>query len=378
MAIIHFFLFVKKKEISYVPIIYISEGTHKERRLIMNFNNLYNDIFDAIKADINSTRYRILKNANYELVNLYFRLGKIIEDNSKYGNNFVSELSKNLKMEFPDMKGFSLRNLFRMKNFYNEYKGVGRDVEKVPLSMAILPPEVAQLPWSHNYVLIEKVKDMDQRMWYAQKCYENGWTKEMLVYQINSNVFQRQNGSKLHNFENKMPDDKYAIAKEMLKDPYIFKISNVNDRISEREIENEMIFLIKESLLEFGNGFSFVGSQYKIRAGNQDYYIDLLFYHIELRCYIVVELKNSDFKPEYIGQLNFYVTAVNRCLKKEIDNNTIGLLLCRDKDEVSVKWSLEGIDNPIGVSSYEINKYISNNKFSLLPTEEEIKSKIIM
>jgi predicted nuclease of restriction endonuclease-like (RecB) superfamily len=200
----------------------------------------------------------------------------------------------------------------------------------------------------------------------------------MLVYQINSNVFQRQNGSKLHNFENKMPDDKYAIAKEMLKDPYIFKISNVNDRISEREIENEMIFLIKESLLEFGNGFSFVGSQYKIRAGNQDYYIDLLFYHIELRCYIVVELKNSDFKPEYIGQLNFYVTAVNRCLKKEIDNNTIGLLLCRDKDEVSVKWSLEGIDNPIGVSSYEINKYISNNKFSLLPTEEEIKSKIIM
>ena len=161
------------------------------------------------------------------------------------------------------------------------------------------------------------------------------------------------------------------LARDMLKDPYIFELANLKDKSTEINIENAMIERIKDLLLEFGKGFSFVGNQYKISTELNDYYIDLLFYHLELRCYIVVELKNTSFKPEYIGQLNFYVTAVNKTIKKESDNNTIGLLLCKEKDKISVEWSLEGINNPIGVSSYEIEKYIPKDILEKLPNEKD-------
>ena len=166
------------------------------------------------------------------------------------------------------------------------------------------------------------------------------------------------------------------IAKDMMKDPYIFELSNLKDNAIEREIEDAMLSKIKNLLLEFGKGFSFVGSEYKISTDNEDYYLDLLFYHLDLRCYIVVELKNTKFKPEYVGQLNFYVTAVNKTLKKENDNETIGLLLCKEKDKISVEWSLEGVNNPIGISSYEIKKCISKDILDKLPSEEEINMHI--
>ena len=162
------------------------------------------------------------------------------------------------------------------------------------------------------------------------------------------------------------------MAKDMMKDPYIFELSNLKENTIEKDIEEMMLKRIKNLLLEFGKGFSFVGNQYKISTNNNDYYIDLLFYHLELRCYIVVELKNTNFKPEYIGQLNFYITAVNKTLRKKCDNETIGLLLCKEKDKISVEWALEGINNPIGVSSYKIAKYISKDILEKLPTEEEI------
>lgn len=324
--------------------------------------NDFKGMFENIKNDIRSTRFRIIKNANSELINMYFRLGKIIDDNWKYGNNFVNELSIELKLEFPDMKGLSPRNLSRMRAFYKAYK----DLEN-------LPPVVANLPWTHNYILTEKVKDINKRIWYAEKCLGNGWSKIVLIHQIDSDLYQRQKENpKLTNFDYTIDKSKSELTRDMLKDPYIFELSNLKDKASEIDIEKAMIERIKNLLLEFGKGFSFVGNQYKISTDDEDYYIDLLFYHLDLRCYIVVELKNTKFKPEYIGQLNFYVTAVNKTLTKENDNKTIGLLLCRKKNKLSVEWSLDGINNPIGVSSYEIDKYIPKEVLEKLPTEEEL------
>ena len=214
-------------------------------------------------------------------------------------------------------------------------------------------------------------------MWYAEKCLENGWSKTVLVHQIDSNLYERQKENiKLTNFDDKMPISQSELARDILKDPYIFELSNLKENACEMDIENAMVERIKNVLVELGKGFSFVGNQYKISTDNNDYYIDLLFYHLELRCYIVVELKNTEFKPEYIGQLNFYVTAVNKTLKKDFDSETIGLLLCREKDKLSVEWALDGISNPIGVSSYEIKKYIPKDILDKLPTEDDINMHI--
>lgn len=324
--------------------------------------NDFKIIIENIKKDIKSTRFKIIENANFELLNLYFRLGKVIDKNWKYGNNFVNELSIELKLEFPNMKGISPRNLSRMRVFYKEYK-----------EMQNLPVPLANLPWTHNYTLIEKVKDRKKRLWYAKKCLENGWSQTVLIHQIDSNLYQRQKeNTKLSNFKEKMSLIQSEMARDMMKDPYIFELSNLKEQAIETDIENAMLKKIKNLLLEFGKGFSFVGNQYKISTNNNDYYLDLLFYHLDLRCYIVVELKNANFKPEYIGQLSFYVTAVNKILKKEYDNETIGLLLCKEKDKLSVEWALESANNPIGVSSYEIDKYIPKDILEKFPTEEEL------
>lgn len=319
-------------------------------------------LFMDIKNDIKNTRYHIIENANKTLLDLYFRLGKIIDENVAYGNNFVNSLSMELKLEFPDMKGLSARNLSRMRSFYKEYK-----------DLSILPVPLAKLPWAHNYTLIEKLKDREKRLWYAKKCFENGWTQNVLIHQIESDLYLRQKeNNKLTNFESKMSPMQSEMAKDMMKDPYIFELSNLKERALEIDVENAMLEKIKNVLLEFGKGFSFVGNQYKISTENEDYYLDLLFYHLDLRCYIVVELKNAKFKPEYVGQLNFYITAVNNTLRKECDNQTLGLLLCKEKDRLSVEWALENVNNPIGVSSYKIEKYISKDMLEKLPTEEEL------
>ncbi len=329
--------------------------------MVETINDFKNTI-ETIKNDIKGTRFRVIENANKELLYLYFRLGKIIDENSKYGSNFINELSVELKLEFPNMKGLSPRNLSRMRVFYREYK----DISNLPLVLA-------NLSWTHNYTLIEKIKDKNKRIWYAEKCLDNGWSQTMLIHQIDTNLYQRQKENiKLSNFENKMSLSQCKMAKDVMKDPYIFELLNLKEKAAEKEIEELMLERIKNLLLEFGKGFSFIGNQYKISTENNDYYIDLLFYHLNLRCYIVVELKNTYFKPEYIGQLSFYITAVNKTLRKEVDNETIGLLLCKEKDKISVEWALEGASNPIGVSSYKIENYISKDILQKLPTEEDI------
>ena len=327
--------------------------------------NSFISIVNDIKKDIKSTQIKTFQQANSNLINLYFRIGKRLEENSKYGNSFIKNVAESIKNEYPNLKGFSERNLKRMKRFYSEYKMYDEKVPQV----------VAQLPWGHNAVLFEKIKDIKVRMIYAEACIKNCWSRNVLINQIENNYHLRI-GNGFNNFNNFLPKQVNNLANGIIKDPYIFDFLTLTDSYNERDIENAMVEKIKNVLLELGRGFSFVGNQYKISTDKNDYYIDLLFYHLELRCYVVVELKNTEFKPEYIGQLNFYVTAVNKTLKKEIDNETIGLLLCKEKDKLSVEWALDGISNPIGVSSYKIKDYIPKDILDKLPTEDDINMHI--
>lgn len=312
-----------------------------------------------IKNDIKITHIKTIQQVNSELIMLYFRIGKILEENSKYGTGFIKNLSIQIKLEIPYINGFSERNLKRMKRFYNEYKEFKK-----------MPQAVAQLPWGHNILLFEKIKDKEIRMIYANASIENGWSRSVLEFQIETKYHNRI-GNSSNNFKSSLPSFDNDLINNTLKDPYIFDFINLKKNYKEVELEHAMLEKIKNVLLELGKGFTFVGSQYKISTDNNDYYIDLLFYHLKLRCYVVVELKTTEFKPDYIGQISFYVKAIDKILKSEFDNPTIGLLLCKKKDRLSIEWSLESVNVPIGVSSFEIGKYISEDILDSLPTEEE-------
>lgn len=317
-------------------------------------------VINIIKKDIRNTQIKTILQTNSNLIMLYLRTGKIIFENSRYGNSFIKNIATEIKIEFPDIEGFSERNLRSMKLFYLEYK----DDE-------IWQQLVAKLPWGHNLLLIQKVKNKRIRKIYAEATLLNGWSRSILDFQIKTEYHLRI-GNSYNNFSTSLPPLDSDLVNNTIKDPYIFDFLTLKENYKEKELENAMLERIKDVLIELGKGFCFVGNQYKISTLKNDYYLDLLFYHLELRCYVVIELKTTEFKPEYIGQLNFYITAVNKTLKKEHDNNTIGLLLCKENDKLSVEWSLEGINNPIGVSSFELEKYIPKDILEKLPTEEEL------
>ena len=320
----------------------------------------FKDIINNIKEEIINAQIKTMQEVNSNLIRLYFKLGKIVSENKIYGNNFTKQISIELKLTFPSMKGFSERNIRAMRLFYEEY----RDDKK-------WQQLVAKLPWGHNLLLIEKIKDKTLRKIYAENTIKNGWSRSILSIQIESE-FHKRIGNSNNNFNILLPPKDSDLVNNTIKDPYVFDFITLHQNYKEKELEEALLTKIRNVLLELGNGFSFVGNQYKISTNETDYYIDLLFYHLELRCYIVVELKSNKFKPEYIGQLSFYVKAVDKTLKKEIDNPTIGLLLCKEKDRLSVEWSLETINVPIGVSSFELNKYIPKDILEKLPTEEDL------
>ena len=265
----------------------IESLTHEEFKKIMV----------SIKQDIKTTQIRTFQNVNNEMINLYYRIGKTLYENSKYGNSFIKKISESLKIEYPNLKGYSPRNLNYMKLFYQEYKD--------DLNLQQL---VANLPWGHNIILFEKIKDKKVRTIYAKATLENGWSRNILEMQIETNYHKRV-GNSINNFSTSMPPQDSDLANKTLKDPYIFDFICLNNNYKEKELEIKMIEKIKNVLLEFGTGFSFVANQYKISIGNEDYFLDLLFYHIKLRCYIIVELKTTKFKPEYIGKMNFYLSV---------------------------------------------------------------------
>lgn len=312
----------------------------------------FKPIILQIKDEIRNTQIKTFQQVNSNLIMLYFKIGKVLDENSKYGSSFIKNVSTAIKLEYPNIKGFSDRNLKRMKRFYNEYKEYGK-----------VPQVVAQLPWGHNIVLFEKIKDKKIRMIYAKGAIENGWSRNILEFQIETKYHKRR-GNAVNNFKEVLSPTNSDLVNNTLKDPYIFDFISLNNDYKEKELENKMTEKIKKVILELGNGFSFVGSQYKLTVGNKDYYIDLLFYHLKLKSYIVVELKADEFKPEYIGKMNFYLSAVDDLIKDESDNPSIGLILCKNKDKFTAQYSLKDINKPISVSSFKLSDY--------LPTEEEL------
>ena len=320
----------------------------------------FKELMVNIKKEIKTSQMKTMLEANKNLIILYFKLGKIISENVEYGNSFIKDVSINLKLEFPNIKGFSERNLRSMKLFYEEYK---EDEKWQQL--------VAKLPWGHNLLLIEKFKDKKNRELYANATIENGWSRNVLSLQIDSG-FHNRIGNSVNNFQSTLPNIDSDLVNNTIKDPYIFDFIMLKDGYKEKILEDAMINKIRDVLLELGNGFSFVGNQYKITVGNNDYFIDMLFYHLKLRCFIVVELKAGNYKPEYAGKMNFYLNAVNDLIKDKNDNPSIGLILCQEKDKLTAQYSLEGINQPIGVSSYEISKYLPDDILKSLPTEEDI------
>lgn len=325
--------------------------------------NQYNEIFQNIKNEILSSQYQAMQAINKELIYMYWHIGKIILNNSVWGNKFIDNLSIDLKLEFPDIKGFSIRNLKNMKKFAEEYQ-----------NFEFVQSVTAQITWTHNVLLLDKIKDIEIRKWYINETVKNGWSVNILEMQINSKLYERQVISeKVSNFQNTLPDIQSDLAIQTMKDPYLFDFISLKGKVKELEIENAMIDRIKDVLIELGNGFAFVGNQYKITVGNKDYFIDLLFYHLKLKCYIVVELKAREFEPTDAGQLNFYLSAIDDLVKDKTDNPSIGLLLCKTKDKFTAEYALKDINKPIGVSEYKLLEDIPEYLQSQLPKAEDIE-----
>lgn len=312
-----------------------------------------------LKRKIQSSQIKASLSVNQELINLYWQIGKAIADKQetqKWGSSVVEKLSKDLKKEFPNMTGFSRSNLFSMRQFYLFYKYSDEFVQQL----------VRQIPWGHIRLIFSKIKNIKEAVFYTQQSLENAWSRNILSIQIENDLYQRQ-GKAINNFETTLPKIQSDLANEILKDPYVFDFMLLKKDAKELEIELSLIDHITKFLLELGKGFAFIGRQYEIEINHKTYRIDLLFYHIKLRCFIVIELKVGEFKPEYIGKLNFYLSAIDDLLKHETDQATIGILLCKNKDKIDVEYSLRNIGKPIGVSEFI---------FSELPTIEEIEKEL--
>lgn len=317
-----------------------------------------------LKAKIRSTQAKAILTVNSALINFYWELGKMIaEKQTKWGSKFLQTLSNDLKAEFSNMQGFSVTNLKYCQAFYNYY---GQSISQLP---------VDQIPWSHNIIIFTKSEDLAEAHFYIQKTLENGWSRDTLALQVKTNLYQR-NGKAITNFNQTLPPTVSDLANQTLKDPYIFDFISLTQPYQEKDIENQLVEHLTKFLLELGKGFAFLGRQYHLVVGDNDYYLDLLFYHTKLKCYVVIELKNTKFMPEYAGKLNFYLSAVDSLVKDKTDNPTIGILLCRDKNSVEAEFSLRDINKPMGVSEFLITENLPENLKSNLPTVEELENEL--
>lgn len=304
----------------------------------------YGNFLQQIKERIQHAQLKAVISVNAELILMYWNLGKEIlarQEKEGWGTGVIEQLSKDLHATFPQMKGFSIRNLKYMRAFAQTYPDI-----------SFVQTVSAQMTWSHNIALLDRLKDEKERLWYAQQAIEHGWSLSILEMHIETKLYQRQ-GKALTNFKTTLPAPDSDLAHYMLKDPYIFDFITTDDEEKERNLQQALLANIRRFLLELGTGFTFVGSNYHLVVGKQDFYIDLLFYHTKLHCYIVIELKSVVFKPEYAGKLSFYMTAVDEQIKSPEDKPTIGLILCRgDHDKVVVEYALRNIHAPLGVATY--------------------------
>lgn len=379
-----------------------------------------NWIFE-LKQKIQQSQIKAAIKVNSALLELYWEMGKEIAERNienTYGSGFFKQLSKDLMIEFPNMKGFSESNLKFIKRFYlfynqeltirqqlaNEFKkiqdhsnfhqvggelkidenstfqqvaGKFRNNENSIRHQAVadFPQKLFLIPWFHHVEIFTKCKNIEEAFFYVNKTIENGWSRSVLLNMISGNLYQSQ-GKAITNFSKTLPDYQSDLIKETLKDPYNFDFLQITANFKEKELENALIDNIQNFLIELGSGFAFVGKQVELKVGSQSFFIDLLFYHIKLKRYVVIELKSGDFETEHAGKLNFYVTAVDKQFRDENDNATVGLIICKTKDDIIAEYSLTDLHKPLGISSYELRKILPENFKSSLPSIEEIENEL--
>lgn len=327
----------------------------------------YAEFLQSLKERIATAQVKAALAVNRELVLLYWQIGREILERQKaqgWGAKVIEQLSKDLRSAFPEMKGFSTRNLKYMRALAETYP-----------DEQFVQEALAQITWYHNLTLLDKVKDQKQREFYINKTIENGWSRNVLVLQIESRLFERQ-GKAVTNFDLTLPKPQSELAKQLLKDPYNFDFLTLHDEAVERDLEKALLENIRKFLLELGVGFAFVGSQYHLEVGGECFYIDLLFYHLKLRSFVVIDLKMGKFKPEFAGKMNFYLSAVDDLLRHEKDEPSIGLILCKSKNGVVAEYGLRDINKPIGVSEMRWLEELPENLKGSLPTIEEIEKEL--
>jgi predicted nuclease of restriction endonuclease-like (RecB) superfamily len=331
----------------------------------------YAAVLDELKNRIQSERLRVTLAANSAMVLMYWDIGKVIlgrQERQGWGAKVIDRLSYDLKNAFPDMSGFSPRNLKYMRTFAEAWP-----------EREIVQRTVAQIPWRSNLALLDKLEDHQTRLWYAYNTIENGWSRDILAMQIESNLHRRQ-GQAINNFDISLPPADSDMAAHVFKDPYLFDFLGTADPRKEREVEQGLMDHIQRFLLELGAGFAFVGRQVLLEVGDSDFYLDLLFYHLKLRCYVVVELKAVPFDPGFVGQLNLYLSAVDDLMRHPDDRPTIGLLLCRSKDQLVAEYALRGFNSPMGVAQWEtrLTETLPDDLIGSLPTIEEIEAELML
>jgi predicted nuclease of restriction endonuclease-like (RecB) superfamily len=356
----------------------------------MNQITFYTDLFQNIKQRIRQAQTRAILAVNSELIRLYWDIGRMLDQRQQmegWGTGFIPKLAMDLRNELPEVKGFSKRNIGYMLQFAREY---GDPASPNPIAVIaqddyarrveadvqpLLQQRVAKIPWGHNLLLMERVKDRSTRLWYIQQTIAQGWSRNTLASMISSRLHERQ-GQSTTNFPSQLPSPQSDLAQQTLKDPYIFDFLTLEEPFHERELETGLIRHLENFLLELGQGFAFVGRQYLVSVGDDDFYIDLLFYHLRLRCFVVIDLKRGKFKPEYAGKINFYCNIVDDYLRHSGDQATIGLILCQEKNTVVAEYALRGMNKPIGVSEYELTRALPNELKSSLPTIEELEAEL--
>ena len=360
-------------------------------------NQEYYNWILALKSSIKQRQIKAAIVVNSSLIMLYWDLGKQIvenQENFKWGSGFIDQLSKDLKSEFPEINGFSRSNLFAIRKFYLFYTqeflidipnliiqqldGQLENEKVQQLAGQLEIPKIildcCKIPWNHNVLLLEKIKNSDEIMFYINQTIENNWSRSVLEYQIETNLFKRK-GKAINNFKATLPQIESDLANELLKDPYNFEFLTLSNQAKEKDLEHQLIQHISKFLLELGKGFAYMGRQFQLKIGNKEYRTDLLFYHTKLKCYIVIELKLKEFEPEFIGKLNFYCSAVNELIKDNLDKPTIGILLCKTKDNLEVEFALKDINKPIGVSEFNYTQLPDEIKKEL-PTLEEFENEM--
>ncbi len=355
----------------------------------------YKKWIEKLKQKFQKAQIKASIQVNSTLLEFYWNLGEEIiqkQKNSTWGSGFLKQLSADLISEFPDVKGFSYRNLKYMKQWYlfwtkgqqlvsqiDNPKEKGQQVvaklEKQNLDTKQIVLQLFQIPWGHNIVIVQKCKDTQEALFYVNNTIKYGISRSVLIHQIETKLYERE-GKAITNFSNTLPPAQSDLAKEILKDPYNFDFLTLTKDYKEKELEDALCTNMTNFLLELGNGFAFVGRQYKLDVDGEEFKIDLLFYHLKLRCYVVIELKAGDFKPEFAGKLNFYTAVVDGEIKAKEDNPTIGILICKSKNDLVVEYALQNIDKPLGVSEYQLTEILPKELKSSLPTVKEIEAHI--